>query len=413
MNKTFPPAGYVEIETAVSGITVYKPYQEEEAHQEVVEFRCPNCTAATAYSTDDGGVTCAHCGYHDDPQSEQVGRQAEEFEFTVETMNRAVHGWGEARKELQCQSCAAHTTLSTSMLTHTCPFCGSNNVVQIKAPQDVLRPRFLIPFSIKTDRCRQLMSDWLGNSWMLPKGLTKLGRGTEFTPIYIPAWTFDSRARATWRAEVGKAGDDGTTWKWEDGKIQLYFDDLQVFGTSKLSKRLLNQAGRYNLDDLVAYNPTYLAGIQAQAYDVPLDNAWTKARSRMRTRTKKECKEKASTQKIRNFSMSLNFSDESWRYVLLPLYLATYQYGKKRYQVMINGQKGHIVGQRPVDWPKVGWAMVGMMLPAILLGILSIVLYTTEVGSYPLLNILTSVIFGLGFSFVAKTLQKAQKMDDL
>ena len=51
-------------------------------------FAVPIAMAATAYSTDDGGLTCSFCGYHDAPQKEVVGKGAEEFEFTVETVAR-------------------------------------------------------------------------------------------------------------------------------------------------------------------------------------------------------------------------------------------------------------------------------------------------------------------------------------
>ncbi len=98
------------------------PRPPEEDAREVVDFRCPHCDGATAYSTDDGGLTCSFCGYHDAPQVEVVGKGAQEFEFTVETVERAVNGWGAERKELVCNSCAAHTTLSTEILSHTCPF---------------------------------------------------------------------------------------------------------------------------------------------------------------------------------------------------------------------------------------------------------------------------------------------------
>src|SRR5690606_26226737 len=131
------------------------PRPPEEDGRPVVDFRCPHCDGATAYSTDDGGLTCSFCGYHEAPQVEVVGKGAQEFEFTVETVERAVNGWGTERKELVCNSCASHITLATDMLTHTCPFCGSNSVVQMRAPQDVLRPRFLIPFSATREDCRK------------------------------------------------------------------------------------------------------------------------------------------------------------------------------------------------------------------------------------------------------------------
>jgi hypothetical protein len=71
--------------------------------------------------------------------------------------------------------------------------------------------------------------------------------------------------------------------------------------------------------------------------------------------------------------MNLDFGDETWRYVLLPVYLATYPYQKEVFQVMVNGQTGAIAGQRPVDWNKV-WLAVGLLVsPGLLLGLIGMV----------------------------------------
>lgn len=401
MTETFPPPNFVQTKSAVSGITVYMP-KPPDAQAAVVDFRCPNCTATTAYSTDDGGLTCTHCGYHEVPEAEIVGRQAEEFEFTVETLHRSAHGWGAARKELVCSTCAAHTTLPDGDLTHTCPFCGSNKVIQTAAVQDVLRPRFLLPFQVTTDQCRQISTDWLSDSWMLPDDLRRLGRSTEYTPIYVPFWTFDADAAAEWRAQVPKTrqrrGKTETVWVWEKGQVHRHFDDALVYGTTKISEILLDQIRPFDLNALVTYDPSYLAGIQSQAYDVQLEAAWTKARQAMRLHTKQACKEDASSRRLRNFSMNLNFTNESWRYMLLPLYLASYPYGDKTYQVVINGQTGRIAGQRPVSWQKIARRLLLMLLPGVLLSILAVLLSRYEIdtglmGLVALVAIIAAVLY--------------------
>lgn len=426
MQETFPPPGYMLTESAVAGITLYKPTPPTDPHQQVVNFRCPHCDGVTAFSTDNGSLTCGYCGYHEAPQAEQVGRQAEAFEFTVAAWERSTHGWGEARKELACQSCSANTTLSAEMLTHTCPFCGSNKVVQLKAPQDVLRPRFLIPFTRTTDECRQTVSEWLGRSWMVPKGLQRLGRATEFVPIYIPFWTFDARNSADWRAEVGHQQRytvrvNGRTetrtrivWRWESGRVSHFFDDLLLSGSSKLSPILLSQIEQYDLNQLVVYDPAFLAGLQAQAYDLPLDAAWERARQQMRVTTKQACKGQASTNRIRNFSMNLDFSEESWRYILLPLYLAVYHYNQQPYQIMVNGQTGQIAGQRPVDWRKVGLAIGASFLPGLLAALIALLLGWLQPGTDVALFVVAALFLFIGGSLVAGLIfDKARKMDKI
>lgn len=82
MNETFPPPNYNPVPSAVSGIEVYAPAPPDESlHQEVVDFMCPQCCATTAYSVGDGGLTCSHCGYHETPPKQVVGKWANELEL--------------------------------------------------------------------------------------------------------------------------------------------------------------------------------------------------------------------------------------------------------------------------------------------------------------------------------------------
>ena len=426
MENTYPPSNYVPTQSKVTGIDVYMPAPQAAPEQsEVVEFNCPQCGATTAYSVADGGLTCSHCSYHEAPATSVVGVRAEEHEFTVASLEQAARGWGGARKDLECQNCGSLTSLPVESLTHTCAFCGSNKVVQRETAQNMLRPRFLVPFKVLADQCRSITGQWLGSSWMTPASLTRLAGVQAFTPVYLPYWTFDSVANADWKAEVGHtetesyydAGDKEwktrtvTVWRWESGSARVTFDDLLVEGTSKLSPLLLGKMSNYDMSALVAYEPGFLAGFMARAYDVILEQAWEKGRHAMREKTRQACRDQASTSNIRNFSMSLDFSEESWRYILLPMYVAAYRYGEQVYQVLINGQTGTVAGQRPVDWTKVWLAIAALVLPGLFIGLLG--LATLPLGGVGV------VIGGLGFVLLVVVLviaaviwNQAQRMDD-
>ncbi|MEM7343521.1 MAG: hypothetical protein AAF485_04715 [Chloroflexota bacterium] len=424
MTQQFPPPNFIPTQSAVPGIDVYMPAPEkEEVHKDVVHFNCPQCGADTAYNATDGGLTCTHCGYHETPEQEIVGKGAEAFEFTVETMQRAAHGWGTARKEIQCQNCSAYTSVSTDSLTHTCPFCGSNKVIQREAPQDVLRPRFLIPFKFEADDCHEIARSWMGDSWMVPNAMRRLAEVTDFTGIYLPFWTFDATTKATWKAEVGHTKTERyysngewktrtkTVWKWESGNVRIDHDDLLVEGTTRLSQLLLKRINRFGLHELAPYEPKYLAGFQAQSYDIPLETAWETGRHGMREKTRNACRNQASTSRIRNFSMNLDFTDENWRYILLPIYIATYIYQDKTYQVMINGQNKAISGQRPADWGKVWLAVIGLITPGITVGFIGLVTLFLGGLGFPI-GILGFILLIIGVIIAFRLILKAQAMDD-
>ncbi|TFG69931.1 MAG: hypothetical protein E4H27_06585 [Anaerolineales bacterium] len=432
----FPPPGYVAIESAVQGIEVYKHIEKTETPgPDVIDFKCPQCLATTAYSVPDGGLRCTHCGYYEAPSQVVVGKAAKEFEFTLETMTVAglAQGWGASRKELQCQSCQAKTTLPQGHLTHTCPFCGSTQVLQQDAAQDMLRPRFLVPFKVDTDACQKIAFEWLGSSWMTPKSLKSLASVAGFTGIYLPYWTFDAVSLAHWRAEVGHQVSDSyydssskswktrtrTVWRWESGQVRQIFDDVLIPGTNSLSLVLLENVQDFDTSQFVPYEAVYLAGFLAQAYDIQLDHAWTMVRDRMREEARLKCRDQATTTQIRQFTMSLDFNDESWRYVLLPVYVAVYRYENRVFQVMVNGQTGTIAGQRPVDWPKVWLAVTGMLAPGVLLGLFG--LLASAVG--PLVPpsliaggavlVIAFIVLIVGIIFAVLTIMKAGRMDDV
>ncbi|MBN1148491.1 MAG: hypothetical protein JXA78_14630 [Anaerolineales bacterium] len=386
MTDMLPPAGYIPTYSKVEGIDVFMPAPPEtDPHKEIVEFKCPQCGATTAYSASDGGLTCSHCGYYEAPHKAAVGKRATEFEFTIETMQRSAQGWGEGRKEMSCQNCGAQISIPLDHLTHTCAFCGSNKVIQRQAPQDILRPRFVIPFKIEPGACQGIVKGWLTSSWMTPSGLRDISNLANFTGIYLPYWTFDAVTTADWKAEVGRQEtrryfENGewkarpvTVWRWESGRVRLEIDDLVVPGAARLSAVLMERIKDFDLRDLAPYEPKYLAGLQAQSFDIPLEKAWNQGRGQMREQTRLACLGQASTSQVRNFSMNLDFADESWRYILAPIYLAAYTYDRQPFQVMINGQTGEISGQRPVDWTKV-WLVIALLLsPGLLLGLVGLI----------------------------------------
>jgi predicted RNA-binding Zn-ribbon protein involved in translation (DUF1610 family)/predicted heme/steroid binding protein len=425
MTTSFPPPGYIPAESAISGIEIYLPAPPDSGPQkEIVDFKCPQCGATTAYSVADGGLTCTHCGYYEAPQAAVVGKRAAQFEFTVETMQRAAQGWGVERKEIACQNCGAVASLPAESLTYTCAFCGSNKVIQRQAAQDALRPRYIIPFKIQPKACAQVARQWLGSSWMTPANLRQISQIGKFTPIYLPYWTLDSTTHAGWKAEVGHTKteryyDNGewktrtvVEWRWESGHVDLAIDDLPVSGTSRLSNLLLGKVQNFNLSDLAAYDPKYLAGLQAQAYDVSLEKAWETGRQQMREKTRQACLSQASTSQVRNFKMSLDFADESWRYILAPVYISNYTYAGKSYQAMVNGQTGLIAGQRPVDWNKIWLAIAVLLAPGALLGLLGLITIPLA-GAGVVIGAFGFVLLVIGVILSVIIYTQANKMDDV
>jgi hypothetical protein len=110
--------------------------------------------------------------------------------------------------------------------------------------------------------------------------------------------------------------------------------------------------------------------------------------------------------------MKLDFSDESWRYILLPVYLATYQYEERVFQVMINGQTGAVAGQRPVDWLKIWLVVAALLLPGLALGLTGLVALALA-GLGLLIGLAGFVLFVIGLVLSFILIRRAQQLDDV
>ena len=380
----FPPDGYIPAESGRDGITIFIPAPEHTVpHETIVEFSCPRCSAGSAFSAESGVLECQFCGYQQVPEGAKVGRSADEQEFRVTTLAAANQGWGTSERiDVVCQNCGTQESVSADMLTHNCAFCGSSRVVQTEDVDDVLRPSALIPVEVNQEQLENILNKWFTASWLLPQQLNNIVANVEPDRVFLPFWTFDARSSAEWRAEVGHTVTTGTgknrrtktVWRWENGSVTLNFDDHLISGSKRISEQLKAELGNYKMQGLVSYDPDYLAGSIAQAYDIELEQAWRLGRNAFREITRKACRNQASSSKIRNFSMSLDFYDESWRYILIPVLMASYQFDNQTYRIVINGQTGKIFGQRPVDWKKVRNSSLMSGVPAVIAFIVAAIL---------------------------------------
>ncbi len=417
-----PPTDYRAIESALEGVTVFAPRPPEMKDADAPKtYKCPQCGATTQYDVAAGGVACEHCGYVLETQSAAVGVAAEQFEFTLEALGKAAHGWGVDRKELHCDACGATIALAENALTATCPFCASNKVVVRAAAGDQLRPRVIVPFKIQPEALRARVADWLGRGWFHPAGLAAAASVDKFAGIYLPFWTFDANIASRWKAEVGyehteryydssdKEWKTRTVirWKWEDGQVRVAVDDLLIAGTARVSRLLLERLYPFDLRALVEYSPDYLAGWQAQAYDVALPEAWEQGKAAMRERAKDACRADIHSHHVRNLSVTADFGDESWRYLLLPVYVAAYRFEAKTFQVMVNGQSGAVAGQKPVAWWKIWLAMAALLAPGLCLGLVGLPLLLAGGAGFPVLIVaFIGLVIGGVISFFLY--QKAQ-----
>ena len=66
--------------------------------------------------------------------------------------------------------------------------------------------------------------------------------------------------------------------------------------------------------------------------------------------------------------MTARFSDITFKHVLLPIWLASYRWQGKVYQVSVNGRTGEVTGDRPYSPWKIVFAVLLALIAAAIVG---------------------------------------------
>ena len=216
--------------------------------------------------------------------------------------------------------------------------------------------------------------------------------------VYLPYWTFDAKADAHYTAQGGrrrtvtKKGPDGKTvqetvvdWFPTSGSIRHFFDDVLIAASRSLKQNLLERVGSFGLNQVASYSPEYFSGYNAEVYTVDLDDAHIEARRHMDYNLEEMARQDVLRHydEVRAVSVRANYSDETYKHVMLPVYATAYTYKGKKYHVLINGQSGRVEGDYPKSPAKIIAIILGIlaiMFLIYLFGTSSDAAYTYETG---------------------------------
>jgi len=215
------------------------------------------------------------------------------------------------------------------------------------------------------------MTKWLGKLWFAPGGLVEYARkGRAMSGIYVPYWTFDAATRSRYHGQRGDyyyetrtvtVNVNGkseqreeqvrhTRWTPVTGWVSRVFDDVLVLASQSLPRSHTDALAPWDLSALTAYNPDFLAGFSAEGYTVGLADGQTIAREEMAARIERDVRADIGGDEQQVDQVNTAYSAETFKHVLLPVWLAAYKYGGKSYRFVVNGQTGKVKGERP--WSK-------------------------------------------------------------
>jgi hypothetical protein len=332
------------------------------------KFACPSCGGEAVWNPAKQKLVCPFCGTESPAKIDPGGGVVEhDLVAALRGIGDDARGWQAEKRQVKCRSCNAISVLDPQRQAQNCEFCGSAQLVPYEETKPAFRPESVLPFKLSESAARDAIRAWYGKLWLAPSALKRKALTDTVRGVYLPYWTFDARVDAAWTAEAGhyyyttetysEGGQTRTRqvqhirWEPAAGRLQHFFDDDLVCASVGVHPELLRGIEPFPTQELRAYDAGYVAGWVVERYQIDLVAAAQRARDAMDGKVQALCAQQIPGDTFRNLVVRSDYSGQTFKHVLAPVWLLTYTFGVRAFQCALNGVTGAVRG----EYPKSPW----------------------------------------------------------
>lgn len=330
--------------------------------QGVIQHKCPNCGAYLKYDPTSGNLRCEHCEsvVSFDKDANVVERDFDE----LVTFNY----WKETDiASYRCSNCGAVVVAPRTALATLCPYCSSPVVIEDKTGS-VVKPNTLIPFELSADTAAEKLTAWRRRKLYAPNKFRKNAKAESVKGVYLPVWTFDANTVSQYDGSVGYTRtrtvrrngktytETYTEWRHVSGVWNASFDDLFVRANDNIPENYFKQLQPFSQSKYVVFDDEYMAGYLADHYTLEPLEAFERAKETMQANIRRQIVDSYNADSEGPMDVDMDVLSKSFKYLLLPVYIASTRYNNKLYNQYVSGvysdeekKQTKVCGKAPVS----------------------------------------------------------------
>ena len=343
-------------------------FTQQTTIEDAMQLPCPSCGSQLIYAAEKQKLSCKHCGYLEeiDYSNDLV---VEQPLYTAIEGDQNFISETPDKQFFECQNCSAKFTIESKTLKVNCGFCGSSKVNLEAYDLQYIKPVGIIPFYISKEAAEKRFNKWIRQGWFTPFNFQKLTSVNSLHGVYIPFWTYDAQTESEWSGEAGHHYYENVQmrvngkmqtqrvqkvrWQYKSGKLSHFFDDILVVASGGLVQKNIARILPYRLQELVNFDARLMLGWEAEIYQLGVEEGYQVGAQIMDHNLRNMCSAQLGGDTQRNLHVSSHKSGQSFKHVVLPLWICSYNYKNKVYRFSINGQTGKVYGQKPTSWLKI------------------------------------------------------------
>ena len=347
------------------------------------KFTCPSCGGEAVWNPAKQKLVCPFCGTESPMRQNPDGSIVEhDLAAALRGVADDRRGWQAEKRQVRCQSCNAISVLDANRQAQNCAFCGSPQLVPYEEAKPAFRPESVLPFKVGETEARDRIRAWYGKLWLAPSALKRRALTDTVRGLYLPYWTFDAQVEADWIAEAGhyyyttesyvENGQMRTRqvqhlrWVPASGHLSHFFDDDLVCASVGVHPNLMRGIEPFPTKQLKPYDAGFVSGWVVERYQIDLIGAAQRARAAMDAALQQLCAQQVPGDTFRNLVVRADYSKQTFKHILAPVWLLSYHYGARGFQCAMNGVTGAIAG----EYPKSPWKIALLVLAVIIVVII-------------------------------------------
>ena len=301
-------------------------------------FTCPKCGARRVYAPDGRSLLCENCGFND---SMAGNAQADETDFFIAMATARGHRKATASLVFHCNGCGAEFVLAPGVISASCAYCDSPHVVRLDQSRELLEPDGILPHALTRKQAIEKLVFWVDLYEIQPEQKVDLPRG-----IYLPLWTFDLGGGINYSGETIETDNEGFRKVQRVVRIRdqypILINDWPIPASTRTADIVTRILPTFDLSAVKPYDPRYLADWPAEIYDIAMSDASLDVRGQVAQQYMERVRVEYSHLTDLRLS-SAGMTVESFKLVLLPVWLTEIRFHGETHVVIINGQNGRVV----------------------------------------------------------------------